>query len=435
LTAAEVRSWLARADKLSAAQARAGVDEPADLMRRLAELDALIRAAPPRIRGAYVRLRERDLTEAAELRAARLELDHTVWGNTGHDDPLETLRPVAVEARAVDTLLRRRRPKEVPRDPNRAWRVTPGPEVFVVPLTARADGRRGDNQPYERRGLVEHRILPCRLGRYAIRLVASGGVNRSDGARRPFRGGAALFDGLKLQLNGIAGATFTVQECRAADHDSQIDAHVTEGHAAGSTVLVWPELTMNLNDRERVRRQLANRLNSQLASRPVPDLVLPGSWHEPRRGGVVNRSVVFDGFGRVLTDFLKTEAFHTKAYGTEDIEEGTTITVLRLEDQLIGFGICKDFCQIHKGNPYPELDLDYYVIPSMGNAVTTEGHIVAARQVGGRYGARSFVVQQSDLDLEAAEQPGFVVPPSKDLSGFDAVLAHQSERFKLYEGD
>lgn len=426
----EIKEWIGRANALAARQAVAALDEPEALMLRLAELDARIRTAPPKLLGSYARLSEADLASATEIRVGELELGNLGWSTVWHEDPLEVLRPVAVEARSADALLRRRRPREIPANPGKAWRAPVKSPVFVVPLRERRQGRVGDNQPYQRRGLIEHRILPCKIGRYTIRLSASSGVGGDGSAERPFVGGAALFQGLKMKTAGTPGKLFTVTECRAPDHPAQIERHMAEAHEGECTGLVWPELTIDSRDRRQVQRALATRLEGPLAHHPPLELAVAGTWHEKKAGRTINRGVVLDGFGRALTAFVKTEAFQTAASGTEDIQEGRTIQVLLLEDRLIGFGICRDFCNVHEGNAFPKLDLDYYIVPSMGNATTAEGHITTARQVRGRYGARSFVVQQSDLDI--AEQLGFVVPPTGDLRGLDAAKAHQPGKFKVY---
>ena len=143
--------------------------------------------------------------------------------------------------------------------------------------------------------------------------------------------------------------------------------------------------------------------------------MLAGSWHETDADGVVNRSVVYDGCGERLLTFEKALAYHSDTWGTEDIRESRILKVLLVEDTLIGFGICRDFADTGLDNALAALDVDLFLVPSMGNRRTMDGHLTTARLVADRSAARAFVVQQSEPESE--DQLGFVVPPTPTVAG------------------
>jgi hypothetical protein len=409
----------------------AGADPPDDglttefLAARLSKLDRLVRQAPPELFQAYARIPEARLADGLEARVAALETEQWSWSVHAAADPVEALFPAALEVRATDALLRRVRPREAPVNADRDY-AAPGEEVLVVPCRERRLGAGGrDRQGYERRGVLKHRILPRRVGRYEVRLFGGGSVPlAAPVGPPPFRGGAALFENLDLQIVHPASGTFLVEGVDASDLDGQVDRCLGAAHRQACSALVWPELTIDPRRRERIGAWLANRLFEEAADGARLDLVIPGSWHDRASDAAVNRSVVLDGDGRELLAYEKLFGLHVPEYGSEAIRASRTLHVLVLEDLLVGFGICRDFAEGSAENPFPNLDVDLFLAPSLGNATTLEGHVTTARVMASRFATRAFVVQQ-----------GF--PPTKDgVRGgvvCGATAAPQSDEFVVYK--
>lgn len=428
---ADEKDWLAAAAALATEHGRAPAAAWPRIAARLMSLDALVRGAPKRILNAYARLREPELVTAAEARCAQLEEDIAGWAAPRAGDVAAMLRPVAVEARALDLWLRRRRPKEAPLDPNADWRVA---DHFVVPCRERRKGKSGrDGQPYERRGLLNHRIIPAQIGLYEVRL-AGGDISPGDegGLVRRLQAGAALFQGLEFDMDAAPPGSFLLRGAAAPDHADQIDAALHAAHEAGCEVVVWPELTIWSPDREQIQAWLEDRLLDSRLDGGLIEVVVAGSCHEPgpESGTWVNRSVVYSAYGERLLAFDKLVAFHDKDLGTENIIESRVLNVLVLEDLMIAFGICRDFADTGADNPLARLDVDMVLVPSMGNQRTLEGHLTTARLVADRFAAVTFVVQQAEPG--EADHLGYVVPPQDDLSGLSATSTLQTTRFDTY---
>ncbi|WP_334162685.1 hypothetical protein [Phenylobacterium sp.] len=426
----EQGSWIARAVALAGQHGAGPAQSWREIADRLVEVDRLIRDAPKRIRNSYARLKEEDIRDAAEARYAELEEEDAGWRPVTDGAPSDLIWPAAIEARALDLLLRRHRPREVPRDANTDWRHG---DYFVAPCRERRLGRHGrDRQPYERRGLLHHRILPVRIGAYDVQLSGGGSVSDDEpGLARRLQAGAALFEGLEYDLN-IGDGVFTARRIAAPDHPEQIEAALRAAHAAGCETIAWPELTIWREDREQIAAWLQDRILHEDFDGGRLELVLAGSCHEPSDDGrgTVNRGCVFNAYGEELLIFDKLVAFHDYPHGTEDIIESMTIPVLVLEDMLIAFGICRDFSDTGPDNPLAVLDVDMLMVPSMGNERTAEGHLTTARLVADRFAAVSFVVQQADPGEPL--QPGYVVPPQDDLTGLSAASIHQATRFQVH---
>ena len=425
VAADKLDKWIERATRLGPMPAPIGPQQVTLLAERLVRLDALLRSAPTKALNSYTRLKEAEVAAAAETRRAGLELEQWDWSIERQLDPKETIRPLAIEIRATDAYLRQARSKHRVTKPNRDWKY-PQVKSFVIPCRERRLGKDGtrDRQPYERRGILQHRILPTRIGNFQIRLSGRSHVaDKAEVGPPRFKGGAALFTNLHLDADRSKPGLFTVRSCRAPDHDEQILACLIDAHDTTCTGLVWPELTIAVDDRRRIADWLAVRQKGEHAHAPLLGLVVAGSWHETKSGKTVNRSLVVDGLGNRLLTFDKLLAYQDIEYGTEDIEESDWLEVLVVEETLVAFGICRDFAEIQPSNPFAQLDVDFVIVPSMGNATTADGHRLTAAIVARRFATQSFIVQQADPGTTSPL--GFVVHDRQEV--------RQNARFQAYE--
>ena len=421
-----VDRWIDKAKREARRSGPSPVTVPA-LAGRLVALDRLMRSAPDYVLNAYSRLKEEeDLVAGTDLRVAQLEQERWSWVQSNSLDPAAMVLPLAVEIRATDALLRMIRPREAPSQPNVEWKAK-GHDALVVPSRQRRLGRRGDRdgQPYQRRGVLSHRILPMEIGRFRVRAHGGGAVALEPPLGPPaFKGGAALFkDLLTFTVDRRDPGLFTVVECRAEAHHEQIEESLRHAHDEACSSLVWPELTISPTDRHRIERWLATRLLSDRAHFPKLDLVVAGSWHEGGPGKTVNRGYVLDGLGNLLLTFDKLIAYHGSDFGSEDILESDQLEVLVLDDLLVAFGICRDFAEIKPTNPFGQLEVDLIIIPSMGNATTANGHRINAEVVAERTTARSFIVQQR-APSPSGPPLGFVIHDGKETQQFTVFAAY-----------
>ena len=80
--------------------------------------------------------------------------------------------------------------------------------------------------------------------------------------------------------------------------------------------------------------------------------------------------------------------------GKEAIVHGEELPVVVTGDLVVGFAICKDFCDRAIPSPFAELPVDLMLVPSMGQASTLAGHLANAEDLRLRTGTLVFVVQQ-----------------------------------------
>jgi hypothetical protein len=250
-------------------------------------------------------------------------------------------------------------------------------------------------EPYSRRGLRHHAVLPMEVGGLRVRPVPlpSG---PPPGGRLAL--GAALFRQPELRLraveDGPRGRGFLAEGFAAQDVAATIERQATAAFAEGCFAAVWPELTMPPEARQALSRHLALEALRHGPDRPLR-LVVAGSWHEPREeGGWANLARILGRTGEVLCSYAKFAAFHDEAWGEEAIRRGEELPVVVTGDLVVGFAICKDFCDRAVASPFGDLPLDLVLVPSMGRAATLAGHLANAEDLRLRTGTIVFVVQQ-----------------------------------------
>lgn len=382
--------WLTAISSLAGILSSKSALDQTGLRDRLAESDALMRAAPINLRSDYGELREDELQEEAKRHAGEIEAKGIHWPR-GTYVGARALFDLAVHIRALDELLRDYDPSShARRRKPQHWLDTEG-TAYVIPTRRprKLDAAAGDGfrEGYNKRGTLHHRIVPTEVEGLRVRVVASRSLAAST-VRRPVTGGGAVFPGLKLEWVESKGR-FLVTEVSCGDIVETIKGQISA--LAECHFIVWPELTID----DDALPQLALALKKRsLAEEKNPALVVAGSWHRKDKYGVMrNRAPLLDGGGRRFDWYDKFARFADKTVGYEDVTSGEELVVVMTEDCLASVCICKDFSDLQT-NPWAQLPVDIVLVASMGEDVTMDGHLVRAAELRKGHGRCTFVVQQ-----------------------------------------
>jgi hypothetical protein len=393
----------------------------------LADIFWLMEAAPDEAQ-AYEEIDEDDLKAAADLRAEVLDsAAPAAWSPSPTGSPDELMFSVAVEARALDSALWEFRDKGAPDDPDADYRVGHRREVYLVPRLTYPGRRRPprNGEPFTRRGLLHHRIFPREMGGATVHLVQAPRTHSWEDA---IVVGGALFKDLTLHPKLIGDRKFLVDQVICEDQEKQLDAHLEQCvRGEPCTAVVWPELTLAPDLQSRAASYLKDLVADRAARRP--GLAVLGSWHEEASGKFRNVTHIYSGYGTRLASYAKMRRFRFKGRD-EAIEIGRNLPIVLMDDMLVAFGICKDFCDRHRHYPYQQLDIDLVLVPSFGSAKTMNHHLVTAAQIRVQYGAFAFVAQQA-LKLPVGGQgwiAGLLDEP-EDYSARDLVRREGFETF------
>jgi hypothetical protein len=384
----------------------------------LVQLADLLDRAPSGFKARHANVPEPEFTReqtAAEKRL--LEDDPSIAFAT---DPAQLLLRIGAQIAALDAIHHQLVGVDAPADPNKDWRVAiQSGNMYLIPRRKlyRSSSRRSSMRHLSRRDLMPfHRILPTKLGGFDVRLTWR---DLAAAWALDLKLGGVLFPELKFdEANSANGFLVTGVIC--SDQDAQVGSHLEAGHKAQCAAVVFPELTIEPAVRTRLKKRLQERmLWAEERPRSCPSLVVAGSWHEAVGGHEhVNVATVFDAYGELVLRHEKMLTFWDRDSRPERIRPGTTINVLVTEEALIAFGICLDFCERAHHGPFPDLDVDYVLVPSCGNAKTMEGHIATARDMRTRFRCRAFVVQQPNTQLaeiDGRKPLGFILGPTSRL--------------------
>ena len=285
--------------------------------------------------------------------------------------------------------------------------------VIPRPLARPPSAAQIGTTTYRRRGLFWHRLIPAELGGYTIDLHwyrdLSLSFRRSDAKVL-----GAMFDGLSLVRDENFGK-FVAAAAPCGNEDEAIAAQVAAAYAGDVTVALWPELVMPADRRVK----LAAALEAEAFERVPgggPTLVAAGSWHEVEDGAVHNRMHVLSSTGKQRFHHDKSLPLESRTLGEEQLTPSYRISVLVAEDALIGFGICRDFCEAQISKVYAALDLDLLVVPSYGDIKTIAAHRQQAHALSIDSGGRVFVVQQIVPEEVTDDGVGYVLPPNADTA-------------------
>jgi predicted amidohydrolase len=161
----------------------------------------------------------------------------------------------------------------------------------------------------------------------------------------------------------------------AEQRTTALSQALRDAAAAGVDLLIAPELTVPPEHRARLFAEL--RSGGRTAPRVA--LALLGSFHERRvdRHGserVYNVAILVDGFGNQVVEHRKLVPFgdhgEVGAPTPEAISVGHEITLVQTPIGLVAVAICKDFCDVHVGTVWRELQPEWLLVPAYGDGAT-----------------------------------------------------------------
>jgi hypothetical protein len=417
--------WIARALALQEEHARLSDPSSQTVRRALIQLHKLILDAPAPAPASYETIDEQELQSCADDQIDRISECDYGWVSSEGINERDWMLAVAAQIRALDTFLitTARSHMGPPSDANDWYDAEL--DAFAIPRKRRKTSTRRD---YFKRGLLSHRILPGEIRGHKVIVKPVASISRDTISRR-ITMGAALFANLRIDLSKTSG-NFIVTGMVCDNPEGTVEQQLGSAISEQCFGVVWPELSVPPDLRDRIAGLLRKRALS-LDPRPAPQVVVAGSWHEESSGGSVNVATVLNGYGARLLTYEKSLPFYSGRI-TEDIRPGVTIPILVTDDQVIAFGICRDFCDLSFDLPYPELDVDLVLVPSMGEETTMDGHLTTANRSEKRYGTRTFVVQQDTPQGSKSSNFGFVLPMLKNPSRQKRAKLRQSGIWKSY---
>ncbi|MBB4380449.1 hypothetical protein [Bradyrhizobium sp. SBR1B] len=401
-----------------------------ELRKALVGLDTLFRAAPGSVHKAYRNLTEKRIEQAREDFTDSIG-DGYLSCSLSDETPELAALTMAGLIREIDRVLAERR-SHWPIGPSE-WHLEQLGCWFIPRqgVSALRPARRG--QAYSKRGMLFHRILPALIQGYPVQVVDSRTLHSASKDASKWKMGACLFKALKLNPEFILvddDKRFTVASLEAHSAGEAISVQIGEALRENCIAVVWPELTVPPDLRERIIKLIRERdVTDELEA---PEIVIPGTWHEAGDHGTVNRARIYDGYGEERLIYDKIAPYADDDWGTENITAGDRICVLATEGALIGVAVCLDFCDLCQ-TPFSELDVDVMLVPSMGNDRTMQGHQTTAAQVEVRFGTRSFVVQHPTHTAFKDERLGTILPLMKEPNSVSGRELGQKTIWSAYK--
>lgn len=258
---------------------------------------------------------------------------------------------------------------------------------------------------FRRRGLRHARLIPTKIGDFDIDLIfVEEPLGRARAERSiPLSLGTGLFEGLKFKTTKIPDG-FIIEDAYAPSQLDIIRDQIALASHVECTGVVYPELTIGDATLSSISRSLSD-WNCNLS------IIVAGSRHHTEENGSrFNVAAVLGGYGQLLAEHRKLYRFNDGSGPHEAIELGTRVPVLVLEQALLAFGICLDFCNLAEEPPYLHLDVDYVLVPSCGGQSTMRSHVKRSSDILARLKSRTLVVQQFYTETPSADDPlGYVL--------------------------
>lgn len=196
------------------------------------------------------------------------------------------------------------------------------------------------------------------------------------------------------------------QEVRSASLLTAV-ASATE---AGANIIVFPEFTLDMDQRQALVRHLYRN--------PTPSLlmVLAGSFHETEGNKAFNTAPLYNSnTGETLLTHRKLRIFGDVDHGAEQVDLGDSVHVLVTPIGCMTVLICKDFLDVHPSveSLLTEVPVDWVLVPSFGDEKTIRAHKERAKELAIVKTGTHTVVAQT---LNTAAKP--VQPPAECVRGF-----------------
>lgn len=322
--------------------------------------------------------------------------------------------------RACDYLLRKEAIDFGPVADSSDWEIG---EWYLVPRKSIPHWREAKvAQSIRRRGMVFHRLVPKEIGGLNVELIPF--ATLSDDSRNcRVAAAAAILPHLEVDFTPANGDRFNAINTNEQMHRKVVVEQLQAGAEEGCFAIVWPELSVPGDLRNHIEAHLLNNYGTGAAI-AFPDIVVPGSWHEFEGGKFRNISRVYDRFGVERAAHSKIVPYFDERRGDENIESGDRLSIFVTDDFLVGFAICKDFCGFSNPPlPYLELNVDFIIVPSMGDGKTLSAHRKVADFLKVQNGGRAFIVQQH-MNPTEGECAGYVVPPEAKREDEPVAVLH-----------
>lgn len=160
---------------------------------------------------------------------------------------------------------------------------------------------------------------------------------------------------------------------------------------AGAHIVVFPEFTLDLAQRQTLIRDLRGRAWKSLV------LVVGGSFHEPVGQAVFNTAPLYNFKGGTVLSHNKIQLFGGPATGAEDVAVGDAITLLVSPIGCFTLLICKDFMDAHPRveSLLSEVPVDWVLVPSFGDESTIRSHRDRAKKLAVVTSGTSTIVAQT----------------------------------------
>lgn len=194
-------------------------------------------------------------------------------------------------------------------------------------------------------------------------------------------------------------------------------AAVSAAAEAGANIIVFPEFTLDIDQRQTLLRHLRRLPKSSLL------MVVAGSFHETEGDKTFNTAPLYNCVtGETLLTHRKLRIFGDLQHGAEQVELGDAIHILMTPIGCMTVLICKDFMDAHPSveSLLTEVPVDWVLVPSFGDDKTIRAHKDRAKALAVvKTGTHSVVAQT----LNTAIKP--VQPPKECVRGFGHAAGSQ----------
>lgn len=428
MPALELQDWLDKARGLSVAHEAVVGFSRDQALSVLVALHRLVENAYAGFDATFQIIPESELVKRSSIQANRITGGDFAWEAPTAADLQEGITNLCAQIRALDSLILRSADHNGPVSGPDDW-LAPDASAYVIPRKRPAKPRKGHG--YGKRGLLHHRIIAVKLGRFDVDLIPNDTITvkrNSPDAEIVF--GAGVFQILNMTMEPVEGEKFVVGSVSFEGGESTILSQIEGALNDRCFGVVWPELC----DAPRTRTQIQAAFSKRPATdaRQAPQVIVAGSWHEldGAAGSYVNRAAVYDGYGNERLTYDKIVPYLDREAGFEAIKSGDKIPILVTDDLLIGFAICKDFCDLVAVTPFLQLNVDIILVPSMGDEKTMKGHQSTAKRIQAVFGGRTFVVQQAH---PSGGELGVVLPMPVDPDALSYAEMRQNVPWKSYK--